>query len=235
MARERAKRFTSRHHAELARPGLRAENPVPLEQFEDLIGDYRFPKSEWVECRLIDEGGKCMKRHGWGWIARLADGTEGYIGHDCAETRFGADPRFAGRFTAAAARVDKEITTDLLVARLTRLLADPGIRQTLHEALRSWDRLSDGLMRVRARLPRVILDKLTERAKRGNGVVMVKVFYTETEVDEGTGKRRKISKPQNRRWGTLSGLEGLDHRPLSRIGGRLKDVNRRAILTRFGG
>lgn len=224
MATGRAQRFKSRSEAERARPRLSVNNPVPIERFADLIGDYRFPESEWVRCQLIDERGECKQRHGWGWIAQLTDGTEGYIGHDCAEDRFGADPRFADKFAAAAVRVDREITTDLLVARLTRLLADPNIRQGLNDALRSRDRLDERLMRIRNLLPRAVLDKVSDRAKRRDVEVMVRVLYIETEVDEKSGKRRQVVKPQDRRWGILSGLEGLDNRPLLKIGGHLRDA-----------
>jgi hypothetical protein len=224
MAPGRAQRFRSRSEAERARPRLSANNPVPLVQFADLIGDYRFPEPEWVRCQLVDERGECKQRHGWGWIAQLTDGSEGYIGHDCAEDRFGADPRFADKFAAAAIRVDREITTDLLVARLMRSLADPNVRQAESDALRSRDRLSERLMHTRNLLPRAVLDKLSDRAKRRDMEVMVRVLYIETEVDEKTGRRRQVTKPQDRRWGMLSGLEGLDNRPLLKIGSRLRDA-----------
>jgi hypothetical protein len=141
--KERARRFHSRMDAEAARsPRLHADNPVPLEQFADLVGDYKFPRSEYVRCQLVDQEGRCHRWHGWGYIAQLKDGTEGYIGHDCAEGHFKADPRFAAMFAAASARVDREITTDLLVARLSELLADVELPITLKAARRRQQRLS---------------------------------------------------------------------------------------------
>ena len=226
MATDRAQRFTSRSEAERARPRLSPDNSVPLEQFADLVGDYKFPnKREWVRCQLVDDKGECKQLHGWGWIAQLESGAEGYIGHECAEDHFEADPRFAGRFAASRARVTREITTDLLVARLRKLLDDPTIGQALNTAIRRRGRLHDRVMDVRNALPPQLLRKLTERAKRDNTAVMVRIVYVEIEVDEKTAKRREIHKPQALPWGNLAGLGGLDHRPLSRIGGKLADAD----------
>lgn len=221
----RAQRFTSRGEAELARPRLSADNPVCLAEFADLVGDYRFPKPEWIRCQLVDEKGRCKKLHGWGWVAQLADGTEGYIGHDCADDHFKADPRFAGKFANAVARVDREITTDLAVARLGRLIADPRIRVTLDTAMRRRNRLSDRLSRLRNLLPPVVFKKLVDRAKRGDAAVMVRILYVEIETDEKTKRRREVVTPKQLRWGILTGLEGLDDRPLLKIGKRLAEAD----------
>ena len=66
MARKRARRYRSRSEAEREHPLLNQDNLVPLENFADLLGDYEFPKLEYVRCQLIDAGGKCHKLHGWG-------------------------------------------------------------------------------------------------------------------------------------------------------------------------
>lgn len=225
MSAGRAQRFTSRREAELGRPRLSADNPVCLEQFADLVGDYRFPKPEWIRCQLVDEKGRCKRLHGWGWVAQLADGTEGYIGHDCADDHFKADPRFAGKFANAAARVDREITTDLAVARLRRLIADPNIRVTLDTAMRRRNRLSGRLMRLRNLLPLVVFKKVVDRAKRGDTAIMVRILYVEIEIDEKTKRRREVVTSKQLRWGTLTNLEGLDDRPLLKIGRRLAEAD----------
>jgi hypothetical protein len=225
MAVERAQRFGSRTEAELARPRLKIDNPVPLNQFADLVGDYGFPKPEWIRCQLVDADGKCKKMHGSGWIVQLEDGSEGYIGHVCADEHFSADPRYAARFAAAKARVDREITVDRAMARLRRLLDDGTAGPRLQEARRRWGRINDRLSQVRSLLPRALLAKLTDRAKRRDPAVMITVIYVETEYDERTKKNKEVQKPENLRWGNLSGLDGLELRELSKIGRKLADAD----------
>jgi hypothetical protein len=224
LVTDRAQRFTSRHEAEAARPRLKPDNPVPLVQFAYLIGDYQFPKPEWVRCQLIDQQGKCKKNHGRGWIVQLTDDSEGYIGHQCADDHFGKDSRYAGRFAAAKARVSREIETDLLVGRLKVLLEDVRIAQTLNAALRRREQLSERVTQIRDLLRPKLFQALTDRSKRGDTQVLVRVLYEEEEVDEGTGQKRKVLRPQALRWGALVGLESLDYRPLLRIGARLKEA-----------
>jgi hypothetical protein len=221
---ERARRFTSRLEAKTARPRLDDTCPIPLEKFKDLIGDYIFPKTEYVRCQLVDQKGKCRKLHGWGWIAQIEGGAEGFIGHDCADDQFRADPRFAGLFAAAAARASREITTDALVERLRSLLQDPNTRSVLDAAVRKQQRVSDRIVRLRNHLNQIILKKLTARAKLNDGSVLIKILYVETEVDEKTGREYKVTRPQEHRWGTLVGLEAINNAATLKIGRRLSEA-----------
>jgi hypothetical protein len=220
MAHERARRFLSRHEAETARPRLDPDAAIPLQQFADLIGDYTFPKAEWVRCQLVGQKGKCRRLHGWGWIAQLSDGTEGYIGHDCVTLHVQTDKRFAQRFAAASARVDREITADILVLRLQTHLDDPNLPSALEAARRRERHLSDRTTRLRAMLPHRILKQL-ERVHGNDLPVPVRVLYVETIEDEHTKRKRDVVRPQEYRWGTLTGLEGLRLQVTLKIGARL--------------
>ncbi len=222
---ERAKRFTSRREIEQARARLSPASPIPLDQFADLVGDYRLPKTEQVRCQLVDDTGKCNTLHGWGWIAQLLDGTEGFIGHDCVEGHFKDDPRFKELFELAAVRAIREITTDALVRRLSQLKADPALPATLNAATSRFGRLHDRILGVRNLLHPEVLRKLRDREKRRNAAVTIRVVYFETEIDEKTKQPRKVTKPQERVWGTLAGLEGLNISPANQIGGRLAEAS----------
>jgi hypothetical protein len=223
---ERARRFTSRLDAERERSKLDPNALIKLEEFADLIGDYRFPKADFVRCQLVDQKGKCKREHGKGWIAQLKDETEGYIGHVCAEDHFGADPRFAALFEAARARVDREITTDQLVKRLGDLLANREQAAAIQNAtFDRWQALSDRIFELRNLLPIIVRDKLADRAKRRNAEVLIKDLYTEIEKDEVTGKEKIRIRPSIVRWGVLSGLEALKTGPVQRIGGKLNEAS----------
>jgi hypothetical protein len=221
----RARRFTSRREIEDAFPKLDADCDLPLDQFNDLLGDYWLPKAEWVRCQLVDEHGRCNEPHGWGWLGELKDGgMVGFMGHDCADRHFRDDPRFAALFAEAAARVGRDIAKNALIKRLGERLSDPALAPTLDAASRKRAALDDQINRIRGLLRPETLRRLMERTKRGNMEVNVKVLYIETEIDEKTKKRRDIVRPQEVRWGVLAGVESLDTRPLNRIGGKLADA-----------
>lgn len=222
----RARNFTSRQEIELAFPNLNPDCPLPIEQFNGLLGEYRLPKAEWVRCQLLDEHGRCNSMHGWGWLGELKGGGEiGFMGHDCAEGHFRKDPRFTELFTEAVARANREISKDALIRRLENRLNDPALRTVLDSAGREWSMLDDQINRIRAQLRPDALRRLSDRLKRRNMEVNIKVLYVEVEIDEKTQKRRDIVKPQEVRWGLLSGVEILDRRRLSRIGGKFSDAS----------
>jgi hypothetical protein len=233
MARKRARRYRSRREAEREHPLLHQDNLVPLENFADLLGDYEFPKLEYVRCQLIDAGGKCHKLHGWGWIAQLKNESEGYIGHDCAEEHFGGDPRFAAVFTAAAERVDKEITIGLLEAALRPLIDDPSMPDRLNDVKRRWRQLYDRAANLPGQLTEPLRKELSARRKQASLDVVINVIQVETEIDENK-RERKIVTRHPTRWGVLSGLQALDIRPLGKIGLRLDDAGaaiRQAVIS----
>ncbi len=178
-----------------------------------------------MRCQLIDEKGKCKRAHGWGWIAQLRDGTEGYIGHDCAEGHFQADPRYAGMFLAASARVDEEITTDQLISRLQGLLSNSEVATTLNLAWNRWRAISDRIGTLRLGLAPDIRAKLLDKLKRGDNAVLINVLYIEWKESERTGEKRQVIKPRPVRWGHLSGLEILKSNKISQVGRRLAEAN----------
>jgi hypothetical protein len=185
MANERARRFLSRQEAEVSRPKLNPQAVIQLDRFADLIGDYTFPKSDWVRCQLVDQKGKCKRLHGWGWIAQTTDETEGYIGHDCVQGHFGNNPRFAALFAAAAARVGREIDKDALVSRLNRLLLDENLPPSIESAKYRQRHLNAQILRIRTLLPLSLIKKL-DRVKGNDRDVAIWVFYQEEEEDPVT-------------------------------------------------
>jgi hypothetical protein len=222
MTKQRAKRYGSRSEAERDHPRLNTDNPVPLATFTDLLGEYEFPKAEHIRCQLIDQKGKCHELHGWGWIAQLADRSEGYIGHRCAEKHFEDDPRFAELFKRAAARVTQEITIGRLVSALRSLLEQPQLPEALNNLKRRWADLYQRATNLPAQLSDPLRKELA--ARKGNANVMIRVIYVEIEIDEKTKRERKISRPQQVRWGVLNGLQALDSKPLGKVGQRLTDA-----------
>jgi hypothetical protein len=201
MLKQRAKKYGSRSEAERDHPLLNADNPVPLATFTDLLGEYEFPKAERIRCQLIDQKGKCHELHGWGWIAQLADQSEGYIGHRCAEKHFEDDPRFAELFKQAAARVTQEIAIGRLVSALSSLLEQPSLPATLNDLKRRWQDLYQRALSLPGQLTDALRKELAARRKQGNHDVMIRVIYVEIEIDETTKREQKIFTPHPVRWG----------------------------------
>lgn len=223
MLKPRAKKYLSRGEAEREHSRLTPDNSVPLATFADLLGEYEFPKTEWVRCQLVDQKGTCHELHGWGWIAQLGDGSEGYIGHRCAEKHFEDDPRFADLFRRAAARVAQEINIGQLVAALRALLEQPQLPEVLNNLKRRWVELYQRATSLPGQLSDPLRKELAARRK-GNPNVMIRVIYVEIEVDEKTKRERKIFTRQPVRWGVLSGLQALESKPLGKVGQRLNDA-----------
>ena len=221
----RARRFTSRREIELAFPTqLDPDCDLPLDQFKDLVGDYMLPKQEWVRCQLVDEHGRCNEEHGHGWLAERMDRTVVFMGHNCAELRFGSDPRFAALFAEVAARAGRDIEKNALIRRLSKLLSDPTVGPTVDAASRKRALLDDRVNQIRRLLRPETLRRLMERIKRGNMAVRIRVMYVETEIDEKTKKERKVVTPRELGWGILAGVESLNTGPLNRIGGKLSEA-----------
>ena len=210
-------------------PNLDFERPVPLAEFDDLISDYMFPKPDWLHCQLVDEKGKCKRLHGWGWITVLKNGDVGCIGHNCAEEHFAGDPRFADKFRAAAARLDREITINMAVKRLRGLLADAELPASVRTLVRRQNQLEHRLANIRGLLRAELLKRLTARAKAGRNEVAVLMVEVKEETDEKTKRTKKVIEKTVFRVGSFAGLAGLNLSPLSRIGGKLGEAN--AALT----
>lgn len=221
---ERARRYTVRVELVRDRPFLNPDAEIPLSEVADLTADYRLQKAEWVRCQLVDENGRCTRLHGWGWVAKLADRTEGYIGHDCVDSHFGKDQRFDNLIAQAAARIDREITTDDLVRRLERFLADSTLRSLLAAARVQWTALNDRILNLRNRLPSEVMRNLRDRLKRKNTLVEVRTIYIEWEDDKRTGEKRQRRNPIVVSWAHLSGLEAIRLNKILKIGARLVDA-----------
>ena len=223
MLKPRAKKYRSRSEAEREHPRLSPDNSVPLATFADLLGEYEFPKTEWVRCQLVDQKGTCHELHGRGWIAQLGDESEGYIGHRCAGKHFEDDPRFADLFRRAAARVTQEITVGRLISSLRSLLEQPQLPETLSNLKRRWGELYQRATSLPGQLSDPLRKELAARRK-ANPNVMIRVIDVEIEIDEKTKRERKIFTRRSVRWGVLSGLQALESKPLGKVGQRLNDA-----------
>jgi hypothetical protein len=126
-------------------------------------------------------------------------------------------------FAAAAARVDQEISIGRLVAALRSLLEKPGLSEALNDLKQRWGQLYDRATSLPGQLTAGLRKELAARRKQGNAAVMIRVAYVEIELDEKK-RERKIITRQPVRWGSLSGLQALDSKPLGRVGQRLSDA-----------
>jgi hypothetical protein len=219
-----AKKYLSRPELERDRPKLDITKPIPLSEFAGLVCSYEFKPPEHVHCQLLDDKGRCNHKHGIGYVGCLKTDTEGYIGHMCAADHFKDHENFRTLFTTERVRVEREADTERLIGRLSHVLASPGSAETVEALLLERQRQWDEATRVRRLLGPKLLRIIEERGKRRDLAVRIKIEIVETEIDERTKRQIQRITYQPVVWGYLVGIDGLDHKPLDKIGGRLQEA-----------
>lgn len=226
IRRERVEYFRTPRDAELARPNLNRNVPLPkdvLIKAPIITGIYSYEPADWVICQLEISGNICRQEHGKGWIMRLPDGAEGYIGQHCAKEHFGAEHAFVKE----TARARKEVGRDALLARLRALLDDPVRRERIVDAFERQQALKTEISRIRDMLPFAVKDRLHSMTKTGNSSVSLDFEYLEKDEDH-QGKVIEVRKWQIDGIGAVRAPNALDALRIDALGERL-----RAALTTF--
>jgi hypothetical protein len=201
MTQERAKHYRSPLEVRQTRADFDESCSITLVDFGSLVGVYGFPDTDEVRCQLVTAGSRCNQPHKNGWIAKRKDGAEGYIGRLCARKHFNADVYFASE----ARRVDREIEIDQLVERLSVLLSDASLLDSIADARGRQSASRARIRAIREEIPQDIWKRLQDMRKTGNRVVQIEVRYV--EKDE-RGKDRYSWIVDN--LGVVSGLGALD-------------------------
>lgn len=73
-----------------ALPGFKEDNLVHKDNYAALVGDYEL--DEDVSCCMKNRaGGFCKRKHGWGFVVQLKDGTSSVVGNVCGNGTFDAE------------------------------------------------------------------------------------------------------------------------------------------------
>lgn len=197
--------FRSSREVESERSSLDRTCSVALSDFSSLVGPYEFHEDDKVFCQLEQNGTVCRQEHWHGWVAKRKDGTEGYIGRNCAAKHFKGDKNFASE----RARVDREVRKTNLLERLSTGLSDTKLPLNLDRWQQKSREMNDRIKDIKSEFPDLVYKRLADAAKTGNSVVSVEIRYPEKD-DNG----REYSRWQLTTVGRLMGLNGLDEKRL---------------------
>jgi len=101
-----------------------AENePLPIAQYEKLIGDYVLPEKVYC-CMEKDNGQLCQRAHNRGWVAQLKNGKITIVGNHCAKVKFGAD----SRLVSDTSKYENEKNRLAKLSALNEMLAEKSTR-----------------------------------------------------------------------------------------------------------
>jgi hypothetical protein len=166
-----------------AEAGYRPKNPIRLDNYKRLLGWYRFPEGQEVECCFQKANGNlCNTKHQKGWVAEVADGSLTILGGDCGTDKFDADSSISRDIH----RAHKELDQQEKLARLAGLLArrDEALRE-LSVAKAHLVGLHKTVASYRDRLGRVAWNALTHMHRTGNTTIRVLGLTPELRNDEG--------------------------------------------------
>lgn len=155
-------RFVSPAAVRSARPALDLSATLRVADYATLVAECAFPKSEYVECQLIDDKGHaCRQKWGKGWVARRKDGVEMLIGGDCALRHFlGAGEDSLATFKAHSAELIRQNKLCDANARLQAYLTDKEYASRLHLAAERARGLRARVQLEREALSQWVLDRL---------------------------------------------------------------------------
>lgn len=180
--------------------GYCEDNPLTKQTYRRLIGYYNL--NEKLHCCLEKANGNlCRHEHGKGWVVEKQDGTFTLLGKDCANDKFGADPRLIKDIQHAMNTIKRQ-------ARLEKILIHLEKRAERTQALNELRANLDGLYsRAQAFLveagPQTSRRLLDMHRSRSPDVVVTMVKYREYVEHGQTKQERSIFQ---HRLGALSGL-----------------------------
>lgn len=203
----------SRREAELLHPDLDPAAEMLKDQFDRLLEQIDFPRSDYVSCQLIHDGTACRQRYGDGWIMIRKDGAKGYIGGDCADLHFDA----GSSFHADRARLRNEIATNDLLTRLESLLTDTARRERMEKGFERQQMLAKEVKRLRMLFPQVLLTRLHHLAQTRNFSVSVEFEYFE-KIEDKDGNIKEVSRWRPESVGVIIGVDPINQLSVIKIG-----------------
>jgi hypothetical protein len=180
--------------------GYEEGNPLTMKSYRRLVGYYNLPVK--MHCCLEKQNGNlCMHEHGKGWVVEKQDGTYTLLGKDCANDKFGADPKLIKDILNYTNAIKRQ-------AKLAKILAHFERRTERIRALEELKSALDGLhSRVEALLDEIGA-QTTRRLQdmfrsRSTEVIATAVRYRDY-VEHGQTKHERST--FQHRLGVLNGL-----------------------------
>ena len=174
-----------------AREDFCQKTEMSIENFESLIGEYHFPKTEKCQIKTTDRG-LCGNNHQHGWLAKTKDGKEVLIGVDCANKHFSADDKYKAQTT----KVRNEIEISQCLEKLGKEIKDPD--SYILDINSEIKRLKECRLSIRSltdNLSSKLKKRLIDIHKTGNNIVTLEFQYKEkTEYTDKNGQIREGEK-----------------------------------------
>lgn len=205
-------------------PNFEKDHPVTKESYDKLHGHYNFGIDFY--CCFQEEGGQlCYRRHQFGYVVVLKDGTKSIIGNHCGKTKFGADHSLS-RDTALYQNKKKYLES---LARAEKLLEEKDQR------LEALDLMRQSLMRMNTRLASFrrsigpqTMSAIEDALKTGATVVRINGVTSREYVDEA-GQQRTERSTAIITVGHLRGVQCFDRSRYNGLGSRTNRVQQAFI------
>jgi hypothetical protein len=175
-------------------------NPLTKQSYSRLLGYYNLPVK--LHCCLEKANGNlCKHEHGKGWVVEKLDGTCTLLGKDCANDKFGADPRLIKDILNYTNAIKRQARLTKVLVHLEKRVERTRALSELQSALDGLSsRVLDFLGQLGPRTTRRLQDMYRSRSAE---VVVTVVRYREYEE---RGQTRRERSTFQHRLGALNGL-----------------------------
>jgi len=193
-------------------------NPVGIQSYHRLVGFYKL--KEKVQCCVEKENGNlCKHEHNAGWVVEKNDGSFTIIGKDCANDKFGADPRIINDIHNA----NNAIRRRSKLGKLTDYIAKKIETEfKLNLLMQELNQIELTTMNFLAEIGPRLRQRLQDMVRTGNsGVVITCIKYREY-IEDGHSKKER-SEFQHK-LGKIDGVEVTSKQTFANIYLSIKNI-----------
>ncbi len=200
------------------RPKFDIDCRITEDNFVDIVGRIQFRPDDRVQCQIRKQNGnRCGKRHGLGWLAINDKDQEGYVGGYCANDHFLDTTKFLNAVDVATEQL---AINDLLADIASKLAEHPDMKGDVERIRRGMSDAGRKVKELEEAMPEPLLRKLRDMARSMSSDVSVD--FRHIKKDE---KGRNVVERRRTRVGTIRGVSLLRELP-SPFYGTLVSVSR---------
>jgi hypothetical protein len=152
-----------------------------LEQYENVVGPYRFAPLDWVLCQMKKKHGPCNTEHGHGWVIVQKGGKQVYVGNCCARDYLAGA---VAKFGTDVNRVRKEQRVGHLKRRLAFHLGNAGLPERIRALSERQRGTRKRLAEFRDLWPLFLVRRLQDISRTGNNSVRIEVKFLERDEED---------------------------------------------------
>ncbi|MFZ6648469.1 hypothetical protein ACO0LO_22285 [Undibacterium sp. TJN25] len=180
--------------------GYHEGNPLTTQSYRRLVGYYNLPAKMHC-CVEKSNGNLCKHEHGKGWVVEKQDGTCTLMGKDCANDKFGADPKLIKDILNYTNAIKRQAKLSKILAHLEKRSERMSALAELRSALEGlYARVHELLAEIGTQTTKRLQDMYRSRSAE---VTVIAVKYREHVED---GRMKKERSAFTHRLGLLNGL-----------------------------